>query len=151
MCVHNQQSVVGGHDPLLLLGALQPPGWFETTSVPISKNPCYATAMARPYTNSSLSLRPMENQVLLALDQHEYSVPVGVYLSEVIAIDPAHQGKGLSTELILRCCAHRPVPTRRTLTPAGKRALERAHETAVRNAHAAGCHVPAAVRRFYGL
>ena len=151
MVTNAQQVAPGHHDALSLLATLQPPGWFQEEVVPITKNPCYATAMARPYTGASLSTRPLANQMLLALDQGSYSRPIGLYLDEIITIDPAHQGKGLSTELILRCCAHRIVPLRRTLTQAGKRALERAHHIAVHNAHAAGCHVPMAVRAEYGI
>jgi hypothetical protein len=93
----------------------------------------------------------LENQVLLLLDQGSYSRAVGLYLGEVIAIEPAHQRKGLSTELILRCCAHRDIPHRRILTQAGKAALERAHHIAVHNAFAAGCDIPAAVCTEYGI
>ena len=76
---------------------------------------------------------------------------IGFYLNELLTIDPAHRGRGLSTELIIRCCAHRNLPTRRTLSVAGKRALERAHETAVRRAFAEGYNVPTEVRADYGL
>src|ERR1700720_1357477 len=103
MVAHDQKIYPGYHDVPNLLATLQPPGWFEDKVVPITKNPCYATAMARPYAGVSLSLRPLENQILLVLDQGSYSRPVGLYLDEVIAIEPAHQRKGLSTELILRC------------------------------------------------
>jgi hypothetical protein len=151
MAVNDQQIVCGYHDMQNLLDLLDPPGWFADTVVPVTSNPTYATAMARPYRGSSQSLRPFENQVLLALDQESYSRPVGIYLDEVIVIEPDHQGKALSTELILRCCTHRSVPSRRTLTTAGKRALERAHRTAVRNAHATGCDIPAPVCAEYGI
>jgi GNAT superfamily N-acetyltransferase len=151
MATNDQKVVPGSHDVQDLLANLEPPGWFEDAVVPITKNPCYATAKARPYKGSSLSTRPLENQILLVLDEGRYSLPVGLYLDEVLAIEPDHQGKGLSTELILRCCAHRLPPTRRTLTPAGKRALERAHDIAVHNAHTAGCHIPADVRLEYRI
>jgi GNAT superfamily N-acetyltransferase len=148
-----QTIVPGHHDVQTLLALLRPPGWAESAVVPITKNPCYATAMAQPGVGAGLSSRPLENQVLLALDDHgSYALPVGIYIGEVIVIDPAHQGKGLSAELILRCCTHRDIPFKRTLTPAGKKALERAHHIiAVHNAHAAGCRVPAAVRADYGI
>jgi GNAT superfamily N-acetyltransferase len=152
MATSAQTIVPGYYDVQTLLALLRSPGWLESAVVPITKNPCYATAMAQPYQGAAFSPRPLENQVLLVLDdQGSYALPVGIYIGEVIVIDPAHQGKGLSVELILRCCTHRDIPFNRTLTPAGKKALELAHHTAVHNAHAAGCRVPAAVRADYGI
>jgi hypothetical protein len=151
MAAHDQQVVDGFHDLHNLFQTLEPPGWFDESVVPITGNPRYATAEARPYKNAALSQRPFANQILLTIDKGRYSLPVGLYLDEVIVIDPSHRRKGLSTELILRCCAHRDVPRRRTLTRAGKAALVQAHTTAVHNADAAGCYIPTAIRSEYGI
>jgi len=56
--------------------------------------------------------------------------PVGVYLGEMLAIDPNHQRKDLSVPLILEGVQHRPKPTDRKMTPAGKSALTKAWRVA---------------------
>jgi hypothetical protein len=58
---------------------------------------------------------------------------VGLYVGEIIAIDypSTYDGpRGLSVPMILLAAEHRPIPTERKLTVAGKIALTRAWEVA---------------------
>ncbi len=55
---------------------------------------------------------------------------VGFYFGELLAIDPAHGGKALSTPMILSAAPHRPLPASRTLSDEGKAALRVAWEVA---------------------
>jgi hypothetical protein len=129
-----------------LLAALNPPGWVEGTEIPLEEDPDFATAVANqsPVQNG--------NQVLLHWEGERWQ-PIGAYIDHVIAISDRFRGRDpkLSTDLILRCAGHRPVPESRELTIPGYKALLRAHFAAVEKALAAGLDVPANVCEDYGF
>jgi hypothetical protein len=56
--------------------------------------------------------------------------PIGSYITDVIAIDPVHQGKGLSVPLVLEAVPNRSLPLNRTLSVEGKAALSKAWHVA---------------------
>lgn len=55
---------------------------------------------------------------------------VGFYSGQSLALHPQHRGRGLSTPLILAAAPHRSLPSKRTVTAAGERALRRAWRVA---------------------
>lgn len=57
-------------------------------------------------------------------------VPVGIYLSHVLCVDPSHRRKGIATAMILAAVENRPKPTSRSVSEAGARALRKAWRTA---------------------
>jgi hypothetical protein len=129
-----------------LLAGLTPPGWVEGTEVPIEEAPDFATAVAnRPDADKG-------NQVLLHKVGDGWEV-IGAYIENVVAIKDTFRGHDpkLSTDLILRCAEHRPLPTSRELTIPGYKALLRAHFAAVERAFGAGLDVPARVGEDYGF
>ncbi|QXX74674.1 hypothetical protein [Methylovirgula sp. HY1] len=129
-----------------LIAALTPPGWIAGTEVPLEEDPEFATAIAnRPDGFAG-------NQVLLGKEGDGYK-PIGAYIDAMVAIKDEFRGREikLSTDLILRCAEHRPVPTERELTIPGHKALMRAHFAAVERAMIAGLAVPQNVLDDYGF
>lgn len=126
-----------------ILSALPDPPWKAGSETILVDNPKFATAAAN-------GGRGQADQLLLEQANGGWS-PVGCYVYEALLIDSRVRGKGLSTELILRCCAHREVPKSRKLSQAGRGALSRAHRVAVERAVNDGLRVPESVRREYGL
>jgi hypothetical protein len=60
--------------------------------------------------------------------------PVGCYWGEQLAVHPDHQRKRLSVPLILQAVAERSLPTKRTMSKSGRKALKFAWEVANGNA-----------------
>ncbi len=129
-----------------LLAALTPPGWIAGTEVPLEEDPEFSTAIAAGPDGVA------GNQVLLHKEGETYR-PIGAYIDAMIAIKDEFRGRDpkLSTDLILRCAEHRPVPTERELTIPGHKALMRAHFAAVERAMIAGLKVPQNVLDDYGF
>lgn len=129
-----------------LLAELTPPGWIKGTEVLLTEDEAFATAIAKR--------EPMDkgNQVLLHKEGDGWR-PVGAYIGNMIAIADAFRGHDpkLSTDLILRCAEHRPLPEIRELTVPGYKALARAHFAAVERAIGEGHEVPESVREDYGF
>jgi hypothetical protein len=148
MATANQSRPIPGQELHILLAAVATPIWHPGSEVPLDGHAGFASAMAMGLGGAPPA--GLKNQILLDIDS-DPPVVAGAYIGEAIAIDPAYRRRGLSTPLILRCVYHRDVPTHRTVSTAGKAALERAHEAAVRQPVADGCTVPAAVRQTYGL
>jgi hypothetical protein len=129
-----------------LIAALTPPGWVAGTEVPLEEDPEFATAVA------ALPEPSPANQVLLHKEADGYR-PIGAYIDAKLAIKDEFRGRDpkLSTDLILRCAEHRPVPTDRELTIPGHKALMRAHFAAVERAMIAELPVPQNVLDDYGF
>lgn len=49
---------------------------------------------------------------------------IGFYFDDLLAIDPAFAGRKLSVPLILAAAPCRPIPVKRSLSPAGRASLE---------------------------
>jgi hypothetical protein len=129
-----------------LLASLTAPGWVAGTEVPLEEDKEFATAIAK------LPEEHPKNQVLLHKVGDGWE-PIGAYIDGTIAILDAYRGHDpkLSTDLILRCAEHRPVPESREVTVPGYKALVRAHFTAFERAMGAGLDVPAPVLADYGF
>jgi len=129
-----------------LLASLTPPGWVEGTEVLLSEDEAFATAIANREPADKA------NQVLLHKEGDGWR-PVGAYIDNMIAIADEFRGHDpkLSTDLILRCAEHRPLPETRELTIPGFKALARAHFAAVERAMGEGLEVPENVREDYGF
>jgi hypothetical protein len=113
---------------------------------PLEGREGFATApISRGHDPASL-----EYQVLLIGKANDRKV-IGLYMDDTIIVNPEFGGRGLGTELVLRCVKHRPVPSKRTVTPIGKATLLRAHRIGVQRAIDAGLPVPAHVRAEYGF
>jgi hypothetical protein len=126
-------DVMNPVDPLL--ESLGTPAWIGPIET-LPDKPEFATATAnRP------GARPA-NQVLLERTKDGWN-PIGAYVNETIALKDEHRGKGLSTELILRCSKHRDPPAGpRRVTKSGYAALAKAHYVAVERAIADRLAVP---------
>lgn len=130
----------------MFLTPLESPGWHRGTEVEIKSHPGFATAAVKqPGVPTHLS-----DQILLQRTGDGWN-PVGIYLGEALNVAQGFSGKGLGTELVLRCVPHRDAPASRTLTPAGRATLKRARRIAVGRAIDEGLSVPSAVRKEYGL
>jgi len=132
--------------PFVAIEASMPdPAWVRGTEFVLASNPGFATALLLTRRDS------FADQALLQLTPRDDWEFVGVYMGDVLVLRPDVTGRGLSTELILRCAVHRQVPTQRQMTPEGEGALRRAHRASVTAAVDAGLPVPAVVRTDYGL
>lgn len=56
--------------------------------------------------------------------------PVGLYLGQILSVDPDHKRHGLATAMILIAARHRPKPAPRHLTENGRKALAKAWRVA---------------------
>lgn len=128
----------------VLMASTNPPGWILGTESFLPDRDDFATAIA-----NRAGATPAD-QVLLTRTLDSWKL-IGGYIDSILAIDDTFQGLGLSTELILRACEHRPVPTERLMTVPGYKALAKAHRVAVERAVAAGLDVPTRVRADYNL
>jgi hypothetical protein len=128
-----------------VIGSLSTPAWFAGMETILASDPSFATA---PIRRDAVDFA---HQLLLHLRPDDTWEPVGCYMDDSLGLKASVQGRGLSTELILRCSLHRPVPTVRKMTDEGFGALARAHRIAVQTAVEAGLPVPAEVRSHYGL
>lgn len=130
----------------MFLPLLEEPGWHRGREVPMDGKPGFATAPAkRPGMDADLAY-----QVLLKKDGDQWEL-VGLYIDDTIIVKPEMRGAGLTTELVLLCAKYRPLPSRRTVSPAGLATLKRAHRIGVERALAEGLPVPANVRAEYKL
>lgn len=129
----------------LVIGSLPEPAWFAGMETILSSDPSFATA---PINRGKVDLA---HQLLLQLRPDETWEPVGCYMDDSLGLKALIQGRGLSTELILRCSLHRPVPKSRKMTDEGFGALARAHRIAVQTAVEAGLPVATDIRSHYGL
>lgn len=129
----------------IVIGSLSKPAWFQGMEVILASDPSFATA---PIQRGRVDFA---HQLLLHLLPDGTWEPVGCYMDDSLGLKASVQGRGLSTELILRCSLHRPVPKARKMTDEGFGALARAHRIAVQTAVDAGLPVAADVRSHYGL
>ncbi|MGB8277193.1 MAG: hypothetical protein WCF20_04545 [Methylovirgula sp.] len=110
-----------------LIATLSEPPWHGPPI--LMPDPRFATAVANRKAFSNPA-----HQVLLANATDGWQI-IGGYIDNTLTIDQNFQGQGLSTQLILRCVAHRELPDKpRQVTIAGYRALLRAYLTDVRDA-----------------
>lgn len=83
----------------------------------------------RNLPNSAYELHRVRNQPGDVVLVHSGHV-VGLYVGDVLTIDGNHQGRGLSTPLVLSAIPHRSAPTDRKVTDDGLRALRSAWKVA---------------------
>ncbi len=129
------QGEADGMNPVdSLLQSLGAPAWIGSEDTLPGKTD-FATATASPRATPA-------DQVLLERTNDGWN-PIGAYVGETIAIKDEHRGKGLSTDLILRCSKHRDPPAEaRKVTESGYAALAKAYRVAVERAIAEGLDVP---------
>ena len=123
------------------MALVSPPGWYEGKEVALESHPGFATA---PLKRPEWEETPQYQMLLQKTD--EGWKPVGMYIDDTIIVSECVGGQGLGTELALRCIPHRPVPERRTLSPAGLRTLTRAYYSGVERAITEGRDVQAHIR-----
>ena len=140
---HSQGSAMNPFD--IVIGSLREPAWRHGMEVILASDPSFATAPIRRGQTD------FAHQLLLRLRPDDTWEPVGCYMDDSLGLKASIQGRGLSTELILRCSLHRPVPKSRKMTDEGFGALARAHRMAVKAAVDAGLPVAVDVRSHYGL
>jgi hypothetical protein len=126
------------------LQTLLKPGWYEGKELDLPSHPGFATGpLKRPHLQESNS-----RQMLLKRQGGTWK-PVGLYMDDTVVLAGEVRGRGLSTELILRCVPHRNHRERRTLTKAGEAALTKAYYVGVGRAIERGQDVASHIRKAY--
>lgn len=122
-----------------LRGSLGEPEWIAGTEQPIPEHDGFATAVAnRPGANPG--------DIVLLRKEGAGWIAVGGYVDTILTISSDYCGQGLSTELVLRACEGRPLPTERNVTIQGYGALAKAHRVGVERAILQGLPAPDALQ-----